>query len=175
MSYDGEYQTAITRSCVETERDLKQEESLFYPNLDSNRLIGSIKCREIRCRALDLYTNLNEGLGSFVDTNNANELFTAEFSEEGGAEGICRFPYFVTRIYCYGTDCDNKKLLCKKLKTTAGVIVRSSVRESGFIISGEYNSEKGDCPIDHYLVGIKCKGGWCSSINLLCRGVEVSE
>jgi len=175
MSYDGEYLTAITKSCIETERDLKQEEDLFYPKPDSNRLIQSIKCRERRCRVLDLYSNLNEGLGSFVNTNDS-EYYTAEFSEEGGAEGICIFPYFVTRIYCYNKDCDNKKLLCKKIKSAAGVIVStSSTDESGFFTSGDSNSQTGDCPTDYYLIGIKCDGGYCRNINLVCRKVFVSE
>lgn len=181
MSYDGAYQTAITKSCIETERLFKQEEELFYPIIASNRLISSIKCREKRCRELDLYTDLNEELGSFAKTFNKlnvdfDQFLTAEFSEEGGAEGICPFPYFVTRILCYYTDCDNKRLLCNKLKSVAGVIVSTSeLKESGFITSGDWNSERGNCPEDHYLIGIKCEGGWCSRINLICREVVVSE
>jgi len=180
MSYDDEFQADIQKKCIESVRELKQEESLFYTH---DRLIKSIECRQKNCGSLELHTDLNTGLGSFVESSEFH--FTDWFSEEprlvypflvstlGGA--TCQRDYFVTKIYCAGPHCDNKQLLCHKLKSSAGVMITDTVVTSGWITSGEYTPEMKGCPTDHYLIGIECKGGWCKSIRLKCREIKVRK
>lgn len=174
MSNDGLYQTAITRSCKEKERKsalLKTDTNPYFTDLKSKTLISSLRCTQKFCGIIEKFSNMN------TEVTFSWHYRMRIISEEGHGTRHCHSApsssSFVTHFVCTGSHCDDKALICKRIRSDAGIRITNEYEWTGWISSSEHMTGKGGCSEDYYLTGIKCKGRFCESMKMRCRKIEV--
>jgi len=141
------------------------EENGGFSEIKDLPLVG-MKCEGGNCDNKRLrWTN---SYGGIVDTNSAK--FIKQISEESPNNNMrCPANQLVCRIQCTGGNCDNLRVHC--------CAVKSGWRVNGGEVaySGWFSEENGgtrDCGRDRYVAGLKCRGGWCDDVELICLKLE---
>lgn len=102
---------------------------------------------------------------------NYSDYFTAWFSDEGEALGVCPPDQLVSQIQCRGPWCDEIRLRCSPLNND----YMYSVFDTKVVQSEVFSTTEGlgVCPDHTKLVGIRCTNQRCGSLQLMCKYINV--
>ncbi len=137
----------VDEKTVVFSRETSEEKTPIY--CPTGSLISGFNCRGKYC------DNLAIGCQKQSAWVNAS-WWTSEFSEEGGAQGICSGG-FVTGVQCKGKYCDKIRLRCA---TVSGNTPHSCKWTATW-----HSEEQGRTLFDegYALTGIKCQGSYCDN------------
>eukprot|EP00559_Dactyliosolen_fragilissimus_P005520 CAMPEP_0184871700 /NCGR_PEP_ID=MMETSP0580-20130426/40869_1 /TAXON_ID=1118495 /ORGANISM="Dactyliosolen fragilissimus" /LENGTH=522 /DNA_ID=CAMNT_0027374395 /DNA_START=387 /DNA_END=1951 /DNA_ORIENTATION=- len=127
-----------------------------------NGPIQTVYCKGSLCDNMSL-----DGMNHLKHVMINDNPWSPSFSEENNGSYVCPKNYFVVRVKCAGTWCDNLSLKCAKFKHNSGYYLDHS---SGFTTNW-FSEEEGSatCGSKGAVVGMFCSGSHCDKKRLYCK------
>ena len=151
------------------------EESGGYSEGNRPYPIQQVRCHGKKCDNLRLWQGkYGTSPDWMITATEADSYWTDWFSEESPSQLSCDEDHVVTRIRCGGSYCDNKRLQCSKINTGKAIMWGSEF-QSQWAASDSGKSGYVSCGPEAYMTGMRCSGGHCSWIKLICRSVKHRE
>lgn len=129
--------------------------------------ITGMECSNKRCERMRLHVAHDPPLhGALTDSGTTTDWF----SDEHGGWKICPTGMFVTRVYCSGGYCDNKRLVCRSVRPGMRTVGGDS-DDTQFNSRSRRLGDHGYCGGGRAVRGMWCYGSSCHTIKLRCQAI----